>query len=163
MISNVFPKFEMNWSKNKDSNPKFHFFLNSAVKQIPTIFMNMSIIGVNYRQRFWNNFTNDSILRIVKSLLTRISHEYHFEHIIVVLRMSFRGWRLRGCHVVWLGELPNITLFSSSTCDGVKEDLGDMCCEILKWASLGNENLWNIQSFQKFLWRMFEECCLVIQ
>ena len=42
MISNVFPKFEMNWSKNKDSNPKFHFFLNSAVKQIPTIFMNMS-------------------------------------------------------------------------------------------------------------------------
>ena len=55
MISHVFPKFEMNWSKNKDSNPNFHFFLKSAVKQIPTIFMNMSYYHPNEQSKLGAN------------------------------------------------------------------------------------------------------------
>ena len=42
MILNVFPEFQKIWSITWDFNPNFLFLMKLAVKQVPTIFMNMS-------------------------------------------------------------------------------------------------------------------------
>ena len=42
MIWNNLPNFQEFWAKIWDFNPNFQFLMKSAVKQIPTIFMNMS-------------------------------------------------------------------------------------------------------------------------